>query len=319
MTDWLTYKGLGVWPLSLDAIKDHYNEGNLISTINPVWAMDFTGVPITPQHRPWCGYWYGGDTMGPQGPQGPQGVMGYQGYQGSQGQTGNQGPQGIKGNQGYQGNPGPQGYQGNDGGPGPQGNPGIGLNARGAWESGEDYDVGDWVVYSNIAYVCYLAIVNSVTSPNTDTTHFCALGAIGNQGPQGNQGAQGPGGPQGNIGPQGTAGPQGLMGNQGPSGVQGVQGPQGIMPLAYPNSINAAWWTVGESASWLPLYIPYFNGGAGIPANCKWIWGILFLYGGGQYLCIAPESTGKGKTKYRTFLAGLHPIYFFTQCPKSQG
>src|SRR5277367_2089324 len=51
---------------------------------------------------------------------------------------------------------------------------GYSINARGAWVSGTNYNVGDVVKDSTTftSYYCYLAITNSTTTPSSDTTHF---------------------------------------------------------------------------------------------------------------------------------------------------
>ena len=57
---WQSDKDLGSWSFSAQPDKPHYNEGNLISDHdNPVWGTDHSGVPATPTHHPWCGYWTG--------------------------------------------------------------------------------------------------------------------------------------------------------------------------------------------------------------------------------------------------------------------
>lgn len=66
MSDWITKnKGAGPWIFEEQPDKPHYNEGARITDSpriggSPVWDMtnkDFGGIPITPAHSPWCGYW----------------------------------------------------------------------------------------------------------------------------------------------------------------------------------------------------------------------------------------------------------------------
>lgn len=72
--DWLTLIGNDVWPFIPQGVKPHYNEGNEISNagVDP-WNTLISGIPITPQHRPWCGYWWRRDVGGGLGPPRPGG------------------------------------------------------------------------------------------------------------------------------------------------------------------------------------------------------------------------------------------------------
>lgn len=57
--DWLTLIGNDVWPFIPQPDKPHYNEGDEISDAGmDVWNTIISGIPVTPQHRPWCGYWF---------------------------------------------------------------------------------------------------------------------------------------------------------------------------------------------------------------------------------------------------------------------
>ena len=110
--------------------------------------------------------------VGPQGPigeTGPQGIQGPKGDQGDIGPQGNPGPQGI---QGLQGEKGDTGIQGPEGPQGIQGLPGQGFTYRGNWVSGTNYSAYDVVSNNNSSFVCYVAIENSTTEPQDDTTHF---------------------------------------------------------------------------------------------------------------------------------------------------
>ena len=110
--------------------------------------------------------------VGPQGPigeTGPQGIQGPKGDQGDIGPQGNPGPQGI---QGIQGEKGDTGIQGPEGPQGIQGLPGQGFTYRGNWVSGTNYSAYDVVSNNNSSFVCYVAIENSTTEPQDDTTHF---------------------------------------------------------------------------------------------------------------------------------------------------
>ena len=110
--------------------------------------------------------------VGPQGPigeTGPQGIQGPKGDQGDIGPQGNPGPQGIQGPKGEKGDPGIQGPEGPQG---IQGLPGQGFTYRGNWVSGTNYSAYDVVSNNNSSFVCYVAIENSTTEPQDDTTHF---------------------------------------------------------------------------------------------------------------------------------------------------
>lgn len=64
--NWDTLNGLGPWPFSPQPNKPHYNEGDIISNAGEdVWDTIITGRSITPQHRPWCGYWFRRTGTGP--------------------------------------------------------------------------------------------------------------------------------------------------------------------------------------------------------------------------------------------------------------
>jgi hypothetical protein len=123
------------------------------------------------------------------------------------------------------------------------------------------------VSYSGSAYICKLAVTNSTTTPDSDTTHFELFIAQGIQGIQGIQGVAGPTGPGLNVRGAWVSGTNyaaadtvsnagnsyvcmvaitnsttvpgsdtthfsllgaiGATGPQGPTGATGVQGPQG--------------------------------------------------------------------------------------------
>ena len=54
---WKDDKNLGPWDFDKSIADNHYNEGDKIATMeDPVWSMEFSGVPITKTHTP-CGYW----------------------------------------------------------------------------------------------------------------------------------------------------------------------------------------------------------------------------------------------------------------------
>jgi hypothetical protein len=82
---------------------------------------------------------------GPTGPTGATGATGAQGPQGNTGATGQQGPQGNTGDQGPQG---------------------VGFTWRGAWSSGNAYDVLHVVTYNNDLYVATAIITSGIlTTP----------------------------------------------------------------------------------------------------------------------------------------------------------
>ena len=110
--------------------------------------------------------------VGPQGPIGETGPQGIQGPKGDQGDIGPQGEQGPQGIQGIQGEKGDTGIQGPEGPQGIQGLPGQGFTYRGNWVSGTNYSAYDVVSNNNSSFVCYVAIENSTTEPQDDTTHF---------------------------------------------------------------------------------------------------------------------------------------------------
>ena len=57
--DWNIWNDLGAWVFNPQPTKPHYNEGNIISNAwEDVWDTVISGRAITPQHRPWCGYWF---------------------------------------------------------------------------------------------------------------------------------------------------------------------------------------------------------------------------------------------------------------------
>ena len=110
--------------------------------------------------------------VGPQGPIGERGPQGEQGPKGEQGDIGPQGNPGEQGIQGIQGEKGDTGAQGPEGPQGIQGLPGQGFTYRGNWVSGTNYSAYDVVSNNNSSFVCYVAIENSTTEPQDDTTHF---------------------------------------------------------------------------------------------------------------------------------------------------
>ena len=126
---------------------------------------------------------------------------------------------------------GPQGIQGVQGVAGPQG---PGINVRGAWASGQNYATSDTVSYSSNVYICMVAITNSTTSPNTDTTHFTLLGA---QGAAGSTGAIGATGPQG---PTGASGSNGANGTNGTNGTNGLNGNTWWFGTTAPGSVSGS-------------------------------------------------------------------------------
>jgi len=73
------------------------------------------------------------------------------------------------------------------GGTGTQGPAGQGFNWRGAWVSGHNYAAYDVVEDSTGVYNCILAITNSTTLPESDTSHF-ALMILSGQGTPGEPG-----------------------------------------------------------------------------------------------------------------------------------
>ena len=114
-------------------------------------------------------------TAGPQGPQGIQGAAGPVGSTGAQGPAGADGAQGQQGIQGAQGLTGADGVQGPQGQTGPAGSTGAegaqgpqgekGMNWRGEWQSGTNYDVDDVVSYAGSSYINTLA-TNASQNPS---------------------------------------------------------------------------------------------------------------------------------------------------------
>jgi Collagen triple helix repeat (20 copies) len=129
---------------------------------------------------------------GAQGNPGPQGIQGPSGPQGPQGPQGITGPSGPQGPQGPQGNPGPQGVTGATGQPG--------VNWRGVWNSAQQYQPLDGVVYQGSSYVALFLNTSNAPAGSAFWQLIAQGGTQGAQGPQGNPGAQGVQGPQGPAG-----------------------------------------------------------------------------------------------------------------------
>jgi hypothetical protein len=137
-------------------------------------------------------------AVGPQGPPGPEGPRG---------PVGNTGPQGLTGP------PGPQGETGETGPEGPQGP--KGLNWRGAWDAGVEYQTDDAVSHEGSSWI---ALAASTGEAPAEGGFWTLVAARGDEGPQGLQGETGPPGPQGVPGPVGPKGDKGDQGDPGPPG-----------------------------------------------------------------------------------------------------
>ena len=157
----------------------------------------------TPSSTPWA---WGTLALGATGVQGPAGPVGPQGPTGPAG----------AGIQGVAGPTGPQGPAG------PAGSPG--LIYQGAYDSTQNYAVGDVVLFSGSSFVSTLANNHG----NTPGQVPSAWGALTAQGPAGATGASGPQGPTGSQGPIGSTGPAGAPGPQGQQGIPGQPGAQGL-------------------------------------------------------------------------------------------
>ncbi|OFY75577.1 MAG: hypothetical protein A2275_19045 [Bacteroidetes bacterium RIFOXYA12_FULL_35_11] len=182
---------------------------------------------------------------------GTQGIQGIQGNQGAQGLTGADGTNGISVSNTYINNDslyitlsdnttinagyvkGAQGIQGNTGSQGPQGEQGLagtGLNNRGNWMTGTEYNPSDYVFdrstndpLVNSMWICQAtSAFTSNTSPYLDLTNWVEFQAPA--GPQGIQGEQGLQGLQGEQGPAGTNGTNGINGTNGLDGKTVLNG-----------------------------------------------------------------------------------------------
>ncbi len=141
-------------------------------------------------------------SAGPIGIQGPAGAQGLTGPMGAVGATGPQGLQGIPGEAGAQGIPGAPGAMGSQGpmGPsgaqGPAGPPGatgaagaVGMNFRGAWNSGIYYALNDAVTFAGTTYLALVA--GSGAEPDLNPDLWAVVAAAGEAGATGAPGAAG--------------------------------------------------------------------------------------------------------------------------------
>ena len=106
---------------------------------------------------------------------------------------------------------GGKGEKGDPGEPGPQGEPGTGLTNRGAWNSANTYNMGDYVFARstnnadvNSMWIAQANEIQSNAEPYLDSENWVEFqapkGDKGDQGEPGQPGPQGPEGPQGNPG-----------------------------------------------------------------------------------------------------------------------
>ena len=155
------------------------------------------------------------------------GSIGATGPVGSTGPTGQQGLPGF----GVAGTPGATGSQGPTG---PQGLPG--LNYQGAYQTTNNYTLGDVVLWQGTTYSS-LHASNHGNTPSFSPSDWGILSERGPTGAPGSQGVQGPTGsqgPPGSVGPPGERGDQGLQGVAGQAGAQGIPGATGLQGLSGP-------------------------------------------------------------------------------------
>ncbi len=103
-----------------------------------------------------------------------------------------------------------------------------GLNPRGAWVRGAEYQPNDLVTHRGSTWIAKRT--SRGVPPRANKAYwqrFAAGGAKGARGPKGDAGPAGAQGPTGAKGEAGATGPQGLQGVQGAQGLQGPQGVQG--------------------------------------------------------------------------------------------
>jgi hypothetical protein len=115
------------------------------------------------------------------GATGPAGVQGLSGSTGAQGATGPQGVAGPQGVQGPAGATGPQGPAGATGSAGPAG--AIGINFRGAWQSGNYYAANDVTTYGGSTWIALAS--GSHQQPDASPQSWAVLAQAGGAGPTG--------------------------------------------------------------------------------------------------------------------------------------
>jgi len=136
------------------------------------------------------------------------------------------GPEGAQGERGPAGPTGAQGPTGPIGGQGPTGAPGSGMNWRGAWAAGTNYNANDNVSSAGSTWLS-LASGNVGHTPATSPEWWGLVAQKGADGTPGATGATGPTGVTGATGPQGPEGPKGTTGTTGATGATGATGPAG--------------------------------------------------------------------------------------------
>ena len=143
------------------------------------------------------------------------------------GATGTTGTAGPSGSTGQQGAPG-FGIQGVTGATGAMGSTGLtgtaGLVYQGAYNSINNYNMGDVVIWDGSSFVSLVAF-NHGNTPGLVPGTWGALTAQGPAGFTGATGITGISGPTGSLGP---VGPPGERGDQGQQGIAGQAGAQGI-------------------------------------------------------------------------------------------
>lgn len=160
------------------------------------------------------------------------GATGPVGAGGSTGSTGQQGPPGF----GIQGAAGATGAMGATGATGT-----AGLVYRGAYNSFNNYDLGDVVLWNGSSYASLIPF-NHGNAPGLVPG---AWGTLTVQGPTGLTGAVGGTGISGPIGALGPVGSPGERGDQGAQGIAGQAGAQGIPGVAGTTGLSGPMGPVG--------------------------------------------------------------------------
>ena len=190
--------------------------------------------------------------VGATGVAGTKGATGVSGVSGATGSTGAAGALGVAGSTGATGAVGAtgvglQGATGVAGLVGATGTPGLAY--QGTYSSGENYALGDVVLFAGASYAS-LQAANHGNTPGLSPSYWGLLtaqgpigltgagGATGVTGVQGLPGSVGPAGAQGIQGLQGIAGQAGAQGIPGVVGATGLQGPAGLQGVAGPTGLS---------------------------------------------------------------------------------
>ena len=145
-------------------------------------------------------------------------AVGPEGKSGENGTSGTSGVNGQNGTSGVDGERGPEGKQGTVGPIGP-----AGLNWKGMWREGDEYEVDDCVSFNGASWFCIRKISKIESNEKTPREHdnWQLLAA---------QGAEGKNGLNGTSGESGTSGISGVNGLNGTSGITPV-GPQNYVQV----------------------------------------------------------------------------------------